>query len=451
MPFDWGSLRDVVRKEGPHVASLKLQGILGLGKYDPATKSLRRRMTGDLGTTPVLESYEGIPGGRVRPEEVSFKGLARAFFGDPSDEELRRILVGGITTQVHAMEAAGAAPMVPSQFGDISPYNSAALGLLEARMLDVWNRPDFIADSVAETINSDLRAQKFIGVSIPGDVAMERKSGEQHARMQLTERYVTTPDTTNFGTAVDVTVEAVLFDRTGQVLANAEKVVETLRIRKEIRMADVFVGNVNTYTYDGVTYNTYVSSGGNWVNEAASNALADYTNINTAIYLATQMTDQETGLPVSIGPNRQLLVAPINLATTLHTLRTTTVERLTQTSTYRMFGDNPLVKMGIGDPMSSQWFWRQAQAMMETSAYGSQDSADAATTANGLWWYGDFKGAFGYLENIPFTTTRATPDSYTMADRRLVASIFVDEMGVPFVKEPRKVQRHWPSTIPSDQ
>jgi hypothetical protein len=44
-----------------------------------------------------------------------------------------------------------------------------------------------------------------------------------------------------------------------------------------------------------------------------------------------------------------------------------------------------------------------------------------------------------YIENLPLTITRAAPTSYEMADRGLVFSMFVDEMGIPAVRDPRFV------------
>jgi hypothetical protein len=43
------------------------------------------------------------------------------------------------------------------------------------------------------------------------------------------------------------------------------------------------------------------------------------------------------------------------------------------------------------------------------------------------------------MENLPMTIVRAAPSDYVMADHGLVAAIFIDEMGVPVVLNPRYV------------
>src|SRR5581483_6264295 len=235
--MNYGALRQLYQSEGPVAFSHKFATMLGLGHYDSNSGRFVRKFEGDIGTRPVLESQQ------IRPEEISLRGLAQAIFGNVSDGELAHdcLTVAGLPgsapisaltgmSQAWAMEAG---ENVPSQFGNISAFNSSALGLLEAKMLEVWNRPAFISDSVVETIPTDIRSQKFIGVGIPGNLNTERKPGDPHIRVQLPERYVTTPDTTNRGAGIDITREAVMFDRTGQLLANAEKIVEGLRMGKE--------------------------------------------------------------------------------------------------------------------------------------------------------------------------------------------------------------------------
>lgn len=449
-----GQVRDMYRSEGPVAFAQKFQSMLGLGKYDPNTKRLVRSYTGDLKNNVVLEAAE------IEPNEITFKGLAHAIFGNMADTELWE-LIGSrtglpqsvpISALEHMSEAwvQEAGENVPSQFSNISAFNSAALGLLEAKMLEVWNRPEFVSQEFVETVPSDLRSQKFIGVGLTGLLNAERKPGDVHQRVQLPERYVTTPDTVNRGVAIDITREAILFDRTGQIMANAERIVEGMRIGKENRIFDTFVGLTNSYKYGGTGYNTYLTSG-NWINQLASNPLTSFDAIANAMKLASLMTDQESGQPIAI-TGKNVATAPVNFPQALHLIRSTTVETLPSggsSGTRRQFGENPLVKLGLGDPSMSIWLYNRLVNWLQATYSSQATLSTAQTTADGMWFWGDFKGAFGYLENIPFTTQRATPDSYQMLDRGIVSSIFTDEMGTPFVKEPRKVQMHFPTTLPT--
>jgi len=413
----------------------KFRTMLGL---QDAKGKLHRN--GDLMSNPVLESAT------IKPSEVSIRELAYAFHGEsyreiyqPGGRFIRALEgnadIGLLPGYSEAMEAG---ENVPSQFANVSGFNSAALGLLEAKLLEAWNRPGYVSDLIMETVPHDLRSMKFIGISQVGDVAEARDPGNVHKRMQFLERFVTTPDTVNRGIAVDITREAIMFDRTSQLLQHAEAIGDALRLRKEYLCADCFLGVTNTYTYDNVNYNTYLTSG-NWVNKftgGTANPLNDWTALNVAFKAASRMTDQETGQPVMVNL-QDVMVAPGALANAKKIIDSNTVETLTAGGTTRTFGDNPAKGFGLRTPFASIYFWNR---IMAANGLNLGESA-----ADGLWWIGDFKGAFIYVQNLALTTQRATPDSYTMADRGLVASLFADEMGVPGVREPRKVQQHFSS------
>ncbi len=253
-----------------------------LGLEDPATG--RKRIS--LKTQePVLESQT------LLPEHCSLKALYQGLVGYDDGQMLMR----GASFMADVLEDGGTS-IVPSAFSNVSAYNAAALGLLEAKFLEVYRRPTFIAEQLAETVPTNKIQEKFIGISTVGDVAEERKPGNRHMRVNVSERYVTTPSNVNRAVAVDVTREAVMFDRTRELLTQAEKSAEVLALRKEYIVLDTFLGVNNTYTYNGTNYNTYQTSG-NWVNDQ-SNPLVDWTQINAALQLFSSMTDQETGQPI---------------------------------------------------------------------------------------------------------------------------------------------------------
>jgi hypothetical protein len=361
----------------------------------------------------------------LRPNQVSLSMLAESLFG--SRAAFERSLRQDSPGQVDLYEAGGTA-VVPSQFANISAFTSVATGLLDAKILETWNRPEFIADRLCENIPSNKRSEKFIGISDIGDESEERKPGNPHPRAQLSERYVETPDTVNRGIAIDVTREAVMFDLTNQVLSQAEKAAESLRLRKEYRVIDAVLGVTNTYKYNGTTYNTYVASGGEWVNIVASNPLVDWTDVDAALLLFGDMISQESEEPIAI-TGFQVLVMPAKVMTAHHLFNATELEIRTDTAAYVSHGANPLRAYPFELLPSSVYAYKRAIDGLSLSV----------ANAKGLWYIGDFKKAFAYIENLPLTTVRANPTDYTMADHGLVFSLFADEMGVPAVKEPRYV------------
>ena len=416
-------LANMVKDLGPVGASRQLNHLLGI--YNPETKA--RNVDSFTGAN-CLESADI----KLMPSECSLKQLYECFCpGDPGFNNLLR--ARGRTFD--ALEE-GATEIGPSVFANVSAYNAAALGLLEAKFLDAYRRAAFLSDQLAMTVPSDKIQEMFIGVSMIGDVAIERKPGNRHARVTLSERYVRTQINVNNAISVDVTREAVMFDRTRELLKMAESAAETLALRKEYRILDVFLGNTNTYNYNGTTYNTYATSG-NWINQlsGSSYALADWTEINLVLQLFSAMTDQETGQPIDIQP-KDLFVMPANYLTARHILYSSQVQARTPTTQAVVaVGENPVAEFRF-NLIGSPTYPYAKKRLVSTDATGGSVSASNADT---YWFMGDFKKAFVYPQNMPVTTLRASTTDYEMADRGLIFSLFADEMGSAGVLEPRQV------------
>lgn len=327
-------------------------------------------------------------------------------------------------------------PVTPTQFLNISVYNAAVTGLLEATVLEAYDKPAYISDSLARTIPTRKKQEKFIGVTIVGDAAtdddIERKPGAPHARTTLTERYAVTPETKNKGIAIEVTREAVMFDETAQVLQVAEQVTDRVRLRKEKAILDMVLGVTSSYNYGGTAYATYSAvkdATHPWANIIGSNPLTDWHDVDEALDLFTMMVDPERGEPIAIAGS-QLLVMPQRLLNARRILDAAEVRAETNTGADTTIGGNPIRGQFELLP-SSPWLYNRATA--------AKGLALSAANAKDLWLMGDFQRAFAYMENLPLTIIRATPSDYIMADHGLVAAIFLDEMGIPAVLEPRCV------------
>ncbi|MFA5262187.1 MAG: hypothetical protein WC378_00065 [Opitutaceae bacterium] len=446
MAFSIDHARRMYAERGPVGFIHSMHSLLGLRNE----KGIKYR---NAEGRPVLESQT------IRPEGVSLKALATAIFGEQNIE--RRLSSPAPKFQElegDVLEAGN--DIVPSTFSDITAFNETVAGLLEVKILEAYNRPEFLADRLCTNIPSNKVQEKFIGVSTPGDYAQERKPGQSHPRAALTERYVTSPITKNRANAVDVTREAVMFDLTRQVLEHAELVSQTLALRKEYLVLDTVLGIRNTYTYDGTNYKTFLISG-NWVN-LVNNDLVDYTSLDKVYQLLSRMVDQETGQPISI-ECRDLLVMPGRRAICEKLLSDTQVRQGDESATTTVgtplgYGKNPIAGR-FNEPMVSQYAYKRIidvasdstiqgllkyiDVQQSLSYYsGTTLLAAGAAAADTIWYSGDFKKAFFYVENMPLTVVRAAPTSYEMADRGLVFSMFIDEMGMPGIKDPRYVIRN---------
>ncbi|MDE2471488.1 MAG: hypothetical protein KGL35_22865, partial [Bradyrhizobium sp.] len=383
----------------------------------------------------MMDASRGYYGGRFAMHGTAPRPLSDAL------ESGVRVESGGA---INVLEAG--TDIAPSQFANISAFNAVTAGLYEAKILEIYQRPEFIAQQLAKTEPSVRRAEKIVGVSLIGDVAEERKPGNEHKRATLSERYVTGPVTQNKALAIDITREAIMFDYSKQLMTQAEKVGEAMAMRREYLTIQTVLGVHNTYTYDGTNYTTYLASSdnGNWVNKLASNAITDWTNLNSVEKLLTQMTDQETGQPINV-PARQILVMPARYESASYALKFTQVERassgagaggLNTALAERGFGPNPYNGRYELLP-GSIWVRRIATNLTTDPIAKGLGLTD--TNADQYSWIGDFQRAFQYSQQLPLTTIRVDANNYEMANRGLVYSIFIDEMGIPMVLDPRFV------------
>lgn len=428
--FSSATIQGWVREYGPAGAAHRVHQHLGL--EDPQTGApYHKRRSAEL----VLESetdrharIDRLATHRPTADNWSVKELAKGFTGLDGDDLRSSLSYSGRAYHETGNVLEAGAFIAPSQFANVSAFNAAAAGLFEARMLEAYQRPEFVLSNVVETITTSRRQEMLIGVSMVGDTAEERKPGDPHHRIALQERYVTGQININRGNGVDVAREAVMFDQTRELLQQAEEATQTLALRKEYLITDSVIGVTNTYNYRGTGYNTYATSG-NFVNKVTGNALVDWTNFNAANQLFTSMTDQETGQPIEISV-KQVLVMPFKEMSARYVFNFTGLENTNSGLTVRYFGDNELKGQYQLLP-PSKYAYRRA-----TDSTGLNLSA---TNAQALWWLGDFYRAFAWTQNIPLTILRATPTDYTMSDRGLIFSLFADEMGNPMVKDPRFV------------
>lgn len=369
------------------------------------------------------KTSDGVP--RLRPEEVGIRALTEGILG-PDWERIVNPQSTGRTVLAEAGQA-----VLPGSFRNISAYSSAVGGLLEVKVLEAYNSPKYIANRIARTIQTTQRSEKLPGVAALGDAALAMDPGQPHPRLQLEERWVQTPETQYAGAAMDVTKHAIFFDLTNQIYERATNVGDTLILRKEKKAADVLLGVVNPYNYNGTAYNTYLTTG-NWINTLANN-LIDWTDIDEVMTLFAEMRDQEKQEMITVMPDL-LITMPQKRLTANRILRATNAEgRVAKTVTTPgsvevVHGNNPIA--GMFDQIDSQIVYQRA-----TDATGANLSAAAARQR---WWLIDSSGFLAYMQNWPLTVRRADANDYQMLDQNLVFSIFANEYGVMTVREPRK-------------
>lgn len=415
-------------------------------EYCPKDASFERRMAGaeafanhfamELGYHFNEMGRPIIKDQKISPDHISLRGLAESLVGYEWVESLGRHQSAGSRIGGRVFEAGGGSgvAMVPGQIPNVSAYLGSVSGLLQAAMLETYDKPEYIIDQLVEVIPSRTRQMKLLGLGRLGDVSKRRNPGEAHPFAQVQERYITTPETQQDALAAGVTYEAVFFDQTQQVLDQMRGVGTELGLRKELDGFAVFAGVTNPYVYNGTAYNTYLTSG-NWVNDQ-SNQLDDWTDINNAEELGSRMTDQETGNRIGISYDT-MVVSPARRATAEYIQGAGNVEARTPTTMAVVAtGRNRVTQRKI---LTSVYL---DQVLTAAAANGGLALSQA--NANLYWWIlkTGKGGAFYRTENWPLAVEEAAPDGFTMRNHKLVLAVFADQMHSFGVRDPRNVIRN---------
>lgn len=285
-----------------------------------------------------------------------------------------------------------------------------------------------VFEKICTVVPTKFNGEKIPGISPPTADGYEVAEGAEFDQGQVIEDYIETPVTTKRGQIIYVTKEAVFFDRTNMLLQQAGKVGERLATKRLKLMIDVVAGVVNPFKWRGVAKNTYQNALGDWINELASNALVDWTDIDAIYVLAAKMTDPNTSEPLSLSlPD--VLVPPHLAATAKRIMRATEIrygdsDSATGTQT---IASNPVADLGQNIVVSSQLYHRLVA------------SGASASVAGSTWFIGDLKKAFAYMENWGLTPASLPAGSTLEFTRDVVAGFKFSERGVPAVIEPRRV------------
>src|SRR5579872_132825 len=153
---------------------------------------------GDNGLPAFDADDRGLPllrPGRAKAREYSIQTIAEAIMGAEFVREFYHPVTGfnfGLSPVLQ--EAA----IDPSAFINVSTFNLAISGLVNAEMLERFNQPEFIGRNLVTIKPTKMNGQKMISVARLPTVtkaAKGRLPGEQHAEIGFTDAYETTPET----------------------------------------------------------------------------------------------------------------------------------------------------------------------------------------------------------------------------------------------------------------
>ena len=374
-------------------------------------RELKRRYDLDGADRTVQHLSESLREGHLRPEDFSIRDLAEVLV--PDGRQWVRMLDPRSGGNVSVMEA--------GEGVDVSAFFNVAGQVIYSKILDSYTQEAFVVSKLVQTIPTRMDGEKIPGITRVGDSVDEVGPGMPYPHLGFGEDYIETPSTSKRGFIVPVTKEAIFFDRTHLILSRASEVGEVLGLNKEKRLIDTAVGITNTYNANGLTSNTYLTSGG-WINELSGNELVDWVNVDSAEQLFAEMSDPHTGEPVLVHGTTVLVMPAYRHAA--H--RVFNAAELTYTSAGSETATTVANPLGNYRVEESRLAYRRIVA-----------SGVAAAEAKKWWFVGDFSKAFAYMENWPITVTQAPLGSEAEFNNDIVLRFKASERGAAAVLNPR--------------
>lgn len=358
-----------------------------------------------------LNLRESLLSGQVKAEEFSIRKLFEGL--EPNGREI-------VESWDPRFQGSGGFDVLEDGPVTTGSFSNIMGQLLYSRILDAYNDPSLIGTDLVTTIPTQFNGEKVPGIGRIGDEALVVNEGQTYPTAGFSEEWIETPATTKRGFMVQVTKEAVFFDRTGLMLARAGEVGNWLGVNKEKRILDGVLGVTTLYRRNGAAAEaTYSDTGSFGDNVAGSNTLVDWTDIENALLLFDALSDPNTGEPISIMPDT--LIVPTALKfTAMRILNATEVHYgpggATSADTVAV-SSNPVGGLGLN---------------VKSNQYVKARTSSAST-----WFIGQPKKAFAYMENWPITVVTAPPNSEDDFKRDVVAGYKASERGAVAVLDPR--------------
>jgi len=377
-----------------------------------------------------------LESGRLRAGDFSLKEIALSFCGRQWYERLNPMMTSRY----------GMMPIMEAGEGvDVSAFSNITGQIFYNRILEGWKNATLVADRIFDRFPTTLDGEKMPWLSHVIQEGQPIHPGMPYPEANFGERYVTTPSTTKYGLIVSVTKEMIFFDRTGQALRAAGETGFKLGYNKEKRCLVVFLGMLNSYNLNGTTFNTYLTgpqSPPSYANAQSGTPLVDYSSVQAALTLASQILDPDTLNPLDNIEMKDLFVMPARL---LHARALVGATEFW--GTYPAFNSSPAATQPYGNlqmhsptPLGRMELMTSNiayQLMVNGSIYAPAFTPLTSTQVNDRWWIGDFKRSFAYMENWPITVVQAPNQSIKEFEQDIVLRYKASERGTPAIIDPR--------------
>ena len=362
---------------------------------------------------------EAVAEGKMSLSDFSIRDLALTFLGESWNDRFKAISIG----QPMPLREAGD-PVKSTIFSNITGQ------LIFSEIRKQFALEQFIFSQKIPVIKTVIAGTETVpSITDIGDTAEVVGEGQEYGSVGVGEEYFTIPAKVKMGHKIDVTEEAIFFDRTNLLVEAAGKIGQFLAFRKERDLIDVFTGHVNNYDRNGTATNTYLTAGA-FVNNQTGVLLNDWTDIEAAELLFVDILNPNTSLPIDqIDPGqRQLVVMPHKIHTARQILNATEIRSTRGTNIETVSAST----VPGYDLMTSTLLYRRVLDTIEATA----------SIAREVFWLGSMQNAFAWYENWPLAVFRQGGDGPAAFDRDISMRFKARYRGVAAVREPRWMTRN---------
>ncbi len=439
-----------------------------------------REMLGVCHDPKLERNYFDPSKAQVGADEFSVRELTEEFCGrefvselhsGPLSDSRREALVSSRTPQARALfeDVAG---VDPSAQQDINAWTATVAGLVEVKLLEGYNSPEFITDQLLTVMPRRQNGGKLIAIPyVHPNVMKVVRPGVEFPDAGLTQLYVWARPNMTCGAKIGLDREAVVYDLSGELMGSAESVGKSLKWAQEYvrfggiyglkaippgtvdqtltdQIADSFrMGGSTVIGPDSTANPTYqltaVTSNANYynyVNQLAAGTIVDWTSLRSYRNLLNLMRDPANNLPFDT-EIRDILVDPYYAADLQYLLHQSQVWRATgaaQAAPYQASATTtaPFTSVTPGAPEGVNLFgwsphWSNiAHQVLLDSGISEANSQKYAIV-------GDPKKAFVWQQAWDMRVDQANPTDADMLSRNIVNLWVAQWSGQFCVREPR--------------
>lgn len=199
-----------------------------------------------------------------------------------------------------------------------SQFNTIVGTLLSKVVMDAYEPYTKIVDELVTKFTSVLETDKIPGTYLTGDLDDVHEHGEYPHLADIAEKYVEIGHQKR-GLILDITDEAVRFDRTNTIMDRANQMGERMGRDREERIMSVIqdITGFKAWYPSGTETDLYQNAQGagdaHEYDNLVADVLSDYTDVN-ALYLLLRLMKDDNGDNIRIVP--KTLLVPVTLEIT---------------------------------------------------------------------------------------------------------------------------------------